>query len=185
MHPTTARAFLNDSVAEVDERLASVDLGVTDVKLDLDAPELVVAFDHVEYETEAVNARSGLLGPGGQILQRQERVLILGRPPRREHLHLRMDLALFDLVPPTAELLDETGEPLPAEQWPVSWSGQGIVQQHPVYRRPFFCRPGLREYHEHQQHEDEPWARWRDVLPLHKIVIEVLGDMHSRFHGAA
>jgi hypothetical protein len=117
-------------------------------------------------------------------LTRAQRIPILGRS-RTRRLILRLGLDSFDLLAPTATLLAEAGDPLPAAQWPTSFAGGGIVTDHPVYHRPFFCRRGLREYHTHPQHEDDPWAAWRDALPLHAIALELLGDLRVRWHGAA
>lgn len=58
------------------------------------------------------------------------------------------------------------------------------MNDHPMYHRPFFCRRGLREYHSHEQHEEDPWAAWRDALSLRTIVLELLGDLRVRWHGA-
>lgn len=185
MHPGLVRAHVADSVAELRARLDEHDvLGVVDLGLDLDALVLDIEFDHDEHETELVAARSPLLLPGGGALTRQQRIPILGRS-RTRRLVLRMGLDDFDLLPPTAALLDESRHPLPADQWPTSFSGGGIVNDHSIYHRPFFCRRGLREYHSHEQHEDDPWARWRDALPLHAIVIELLADLRTRWHSAA
>ena len=36
-----------------------------------------------------------------------------------------------------------------------------IVQGHPKTGRPFFCVPGIREYHDHPQHSGDPWLLHR------------------------
>lgn len=185
MHPSTIRAFVKDSVTELRDRLVDhAELGVVDLGLDVERLELDVVFDHDEHETELVPVASSLLLPGGQQLTRQQRIPILGQS-RTRRLDLRFGLDGFDLQPPTAELLDEHHVPLPATEWPTSVAGGGIVSNHPIYKRPFFCRRGLREFHTHEQHEDTPWAEWRDALPLHAIVIELLTDLRVRWHGAA
>lgn len=185
MHPALVHAYVGDAVAELRARLNEHDvLDVVDLVLDLDALILDIGFDHEEHETELVTARSPLLLPGGRALTRPQRVPILGRS-RTRRLVLRVGLDAFDLLPPTAELLDESRVPLPADEWPTSFSGGGIVNDHPIYNRPFFCRRGLREYHSHEQHEDDPWAIWRDALPLHAIVTELLADLRTRWHSAA
>lgn len=186
MHPSLVRSFVETSIAELRDRLNHrPDLHVDAVTLDPALPEMFISVDHDEYETEIVTAASPLLLPGGQQLTRQQRVPILGRAPRKRQLTIHMELDGFDLVPPTAELLGSTGEPLPADEWPTSFAGGGIVRDHPIHGRPFFCRRGFREYHSHPQHEDDPWAKWRDALPLHAIVLELLNDLHVRWHGAA
>lgn len=185
MHPTLVRAHVEDSVADLRDRLDScAGIGVVELHLDLEALVLDIVVDREEHETELVAAQSPLLLPDGRALTRQQRIPILGRT-RTRRLVVQVGLDDFDLLPPTASLLDESGGPLPAEQWPTSFSGGGIVNDHPIYRRPFFCRRGLREYHSHEQHEDNPWARWRDALPLHAIVIELLADLRTRWHSAA
>ena len=185
MHPTLVRAHVEDSVAELRARLDGHDVHrVTDLDLDADALVLTVGFEHDEHETELVIAQSPILLPGGRPVTRQQRIPILGRSTIRR-LVLQVGLDDFDLLPPTATLLNASRSPLPADEWPTSFSGGGIVNDHPIYHRPFFCRRGLREYHSHEQHEDDPWARWRDALPLHAIVLELLTDLRTRWHSAA
>lgn len=185
MHPSLLEAFVEASVEELRTRLdAHPELVVSAVDLDMNALKLNVVFDHVEHATELVQAQSTLLLPSGAAVTKHQRIPILGRSSSRR-LILHMGLDGYDLEAPTAELLDERGEPLPANQWPTSFAGAGIVNDHPIYKRPFFCRRGFREYHEHQQHEDDPWAQWRDVLPLHAVVIELLTDLRVRWYGAA
>ena len=185
MHPSLVRSHVEGSVDDLRARLrGNSQLGVFEVRLDVDRLELDIAFDHDAHETELVAVQSGLLLPGGRALTRAQRVPILGRS-RTRRLILHLELDNFDLFPPTATLLQESGGPLPPDQWPTSLAGGGIVPDHPIYRRPFFCRRGLREYHSHEEHEDEPWARWRDALPLHAIVLELLEDLRVRWSGAA
>lgn len=184
MHPIYVRTFISESVADLGTRLIGDAYAGVDLALDLEVPELVVAFDHHEFATEPANSVSGLLGPAGQHLIETQRVVILGAPRKVRRLKLRMNLEGFDLIPPTAELLDDAGQPLPASDWPHQWRAGGIIDSHRDYKRPFFCRPGLREFHSHPQHEDQPWAQYREMLPLHQIVIDLLYDMRTRFHGA-
>lgn len=185
MHPHLVRVHVEASVADLRARLHDqAEVDVAEVALDRDALILDVGIDRHEHETELVTAQSPLLLPDGKALTRQQRIPILGRS-RTRHLILRVGLDDFDLLPPTATLLDESGASLPVEEWPTSFSGGGIVNDHPIYHRPFFCRRGLREYHSHEQHEDDPWARWRDALPLDAILIELLADLRVRWHSAA
>lgn len=185
MHPQAIAAFLEESVEGLRHRLPELDEPVPELRLDLEIPELIIEFEHSEYETEAVQAVSPFAGPGGQAIVALQRVPILGWPRRREHLMLRMNLERFDLVPPTAQLCDGDGQLLPFERWPRAWQDRGIVQEHCLYKRPFFCRPGLREFHTHPQHEDQPWAAYREIMPLHDIVVGLLSDLQHRFYGAA
>jgi hypothetical protein len=184
MHPTLIRSFLSESVADLRSRLVGDDYAGVELALDLDVPELIVAFDHEEFATIPAQASSGLLDAAGRQLVEVQRVPILGAPRHVRRIRLRMNLDRFDLQAPTAELLDETGQPLPAADWPHQWRVGGIIDGHREYNRPFFCRPGLREYHSHPQHEDQPWAKFREMLPLHQIVVDLIGDMRTRFHSA-
>lgn len=185
MHPSIVRAFVSASVDDLRSRVgARPELRVAAIDLDLDRLELDVEFDHDEHETEVVPVASPLLLPGGQQLTRQQNIPILGRS-RTRRLDLRFGLDGYDLLAPTAELRDEHRQPLPASTWPTAVAGGGIVNDHPLFKRPFFCRRGLREFHTHEQHEDTPWAAWRDGLPLHAIVLELLEDLRVRWHGAA
>lgn len=102
-------------------------------------------------------------------------------PPRTVGRVLALNLTQYDAQPPTAELLDAARRPLPPEAWPREFGPQGIVPEHPLFRRPFFCRRGLREYHTHFQHEDDPWDRHREGLPLHAVVVELLHDLGVRW----
>lgn len=187
MHPTETRPYVVKVVEDLRQRLVDrADLRVVDVDLDLGAaPGAYIAFDHESYTTTEVVERSRLLLSGGQEIRRHVRVPLLGRGHRVRRLVLHLGLDSYDLLPPTANLLTDQREPLRPEEWPKSFDGRGIVNDHPQYGRPFFCRRGVREYHEHPQHEDDPWVRYRNGLPLHAIVIELLRDLRARWHGAA
>lgn len=185
MHPALARQHAAEAVTALEARLDERDdLGVVNVTFDPATLILDLAFDHAEHETEVVHTASALLSPAGTPVVVAQRIPILGRA-RTRPLILRLGLDDYDFLAPTAELLDGGGDPLPFAQWPTSIRGGGIVDNHPKYKRPFFCRRGLREFHEHPQHEDDPWAAWRDGLPLHAIVVELLDDLVKRWHAAA
>lgn len=185
MHPTLVLKHVAGAVAAVEARLAErTDLGIAGVAFHLETLVLDVTFDHDEHETEVVQRLSSLLLPVGTPVMFTQRIPILGRG-RTRRLVLRFGLDDFDFLPPTAELLDVNRNPLPFAQWPTSMAGGGIIDNHPKYKRPFFCRRGLREFHEHPQHEDDPWAAWRDGLALDAIVVELLDDLVKRWHAAA
>ncbi len=186
MHPNLVREFVKSNIVELQARLdLRPELGVAEIALDLDMLEVFISFDHIEHQALVVDAVTPLYLPGGRRRRRVERVPRLDVPSRARRLVLHMELDSYDLVPPTANLLDESRNPLPVNEWPKSFAGGGIVTSHPVYHRPFFCRRGLREYHTHFQHEDDPWANWRDGLSLQTTIIGLLVDLHSRWHYAA
>lgn len=124
---------------------------------------------------------SPLMLPGGRRVAIVARVPVLGAPKVERPMLLALNLTDFDGQPPTAELLLPDRTPLPAGEWPGSLDGQGIVNGHRDYNRPWFCRRGLREYHTHPQHEDNPWDAHREGLPLHSLIEELLGELAGRF----
>ena len=36
-----------------------------------------------------------------------------------------------------------------------------VIDSHPVTNRPFFCIPGIRQYHDHPQHSGDSWLLHR------------------------
>lgn len=185
MHPSLVRAHVVDAVAELEARVAAhPGLDVLGIHLDLDLLQLDVTLERDEHVMQIIQRQSPILSPVGTPIILTERLPVIGAG-RTRRLVLRLGLDSFDLYAPTAELLDGDRQPLPFDQWPTAMAGGGIIDKHPKYQRPFFCRRGFREFHEHPQHEDKPWARYRDGLPLHAIVIELLEDLHTRWHGVA
>ncbi|MEA2372639.1 MAG: hypothetical protein QOH12_3033 [Solirubrobacteraceae bacterium] len=179
MHPADVAELVAAEVTLLRERLAAApQLGVTGVVLS--GLDLDIGFGKDERPRIQGQVPSQLQGPGGQALSFVYEVPDLGRKERRA-LMLRLNCDDFDARPPTAELLLPDGNPLPAEQWPSDLSRQGVVHGHPDYPRPFFCRRGLHEYHTHPQHEDNPWDRHREALSLHHLVLELLGDLQTRW----
>ena len=178
MHPDDV---LDVVTAQVERLRAEIErypeLGVTDVELR--GLELRVGFIKTVRPPARVNLPAGVVLPGGGQAIHTLVAIDLGRVERRELL-LVMDCSEFDGQPPTAELRAATDVLLPDAQWPRD-PGEGVVFGFADYGRPFFCRRGLREYHDHPQHEDDPWDRHREGLPLHRIVLELLDDLTHRF----
>lgn len=175
-HVADAFAVLRDRLAEHDELCSSPPVIEDDVKLYL-------PFDKIERQLVEEPLNTGFTMPDGSSAQFLHRVPLLGTRTTRPLL-LHMDLTDFDGHPPTAELLLPDRSPLPQSDWPKSLGGQGIVVDgHPDYERPFFCRRGLREYHSHPWHEDDPWDKHREALTLDAIVLELLHDLRSKWIG--
>jgi hypothetical protein len=173
---------VQSEVAEVEARLSQYpELGVTSIVLEAHT-SLYIGFNKRERGTMTAGLPSGLLLSGGQEVVRQYEVPDLGAAPVLRQLVLLLDLTNFDGDPPTAELLRDDRSPLPPGEWPMLGGG-GIVADHPHFKRPFFCRRGLREFHTHPQHEDEPWDRYREGFSLHALVAELLGDLAHRWVG--
>lgn len=179
MHPADVQIYVNDCVEEVGTQIERrPDLKVQSVDL----------VNNVDLYVHFTKTRWGLAGISRkyrdpftrQETQLQELTLDLGQR-QVLNLALKFNLENFDYDPPTAELVDAQRNPLPANAWPKTLGRQGIVAEHPQFARPFFCRRGLREYHTHFQHEDDPWDLHREGLALHTIVIELLDDLRGRW----
>ena len=179
MHPADVAEHVATSVGEISERIARYpNLNVTAVELP--GPfALDVRFEKKDWEVVGVILPSRLQLPGGAGIGYQ--VPDLGSS-RSRALILHMELDDYDGQPPTAELLLPDHSPLPPQEWPKLGEG-GIVHGHRLFDRPFFCRRGLREYHTHVGHEDDPWDSHREGLPLHAVVLELLDDLQKRWVG--
>lgn len=79
---------------------------------------------------------------------------------------VRIDFADYDLQPPSVEFIDPAtgGFSQPPVQALID-TDEGprnlVVQMHPDTGRPFFCVPGIREYHAHPQHAGDAWLLHR------------------------
>lgn len=81
---------------------------------------------------------------------------------------VRIDFTNFDLWPPSVEFIDPmTGEYAPPVVQALIETDEGprdlIVHNHPDTNRPFFCVPGIRQYHDHPQHSGDSWLLHRDA----------------------
>ena len=81
---------------------------------------------------------------------------------------VRIDFTNFDLWPPSLEFIDPmTGDYAPPVVQALVETDEGprnlIVQGHPDTNRPFFCVPGIRQYHDHPQHSGDSWLLHRDT----------------------
>src|SRR5690242_10037850 len=79
---------------------------------------------------------------------------------------VRLDFTNYDLWPPAAEFIDPlTGEYTPPFVQALVGSDEEaqnlIVDSHPETNRPFFCIPGIRQYHDHPQHSGDSWLLHR------------------------
>ncbi|TFV57743.1 hypothetical protein E4P41_13875 [Geodermatophilus sp. DF01-2] len=182
MHPADVAQHVADSVDVLRDRLRETPgLATADPVLE-GATDLYVAFDKLDRELVSQAVGTSLVLPGGQPISMIYQVPLLGAP-RLRSLLLHMQLDDFDGRPPTAELLLPDRTPLPPDQWPKSIGGQGIVPNHRDFGRPFFCRRGLREYHTHPEHEDDPWEAHREHLRLDALVLELLDGLRNKWIG--
>lgn len=194
MHPDDVRDLVADEFAGLERLVAErPELGVQ--ALELQGLDIEITLSVETSAAAAVPPEVWInLGAGKTLLlpaapgQAQvvsnvpQTVPILGETTQREFV-LRLGCDGYNGRPPLALLVrpDDRTTPLPDDEWPREPAGQGIVQAHPVYKRKFFCRPGLREFHELDQHADTPWDAIREASTLGWIVVSLLGDMQTRW----
>jgi hypothetical protein len=167
VHPDDSAVLVAEQVEALRATLASLDLPVRAVDLTT-RTHLRIGFG-----SRTSEATQDIPGFG--------EVRLLGTM-REEKLVLAMDCEGFDSQPPLAYLLEEDGAPLPPGRWPHDPRRRGIVRGHHLYGdRPFFCRPGTREFHTHRQHEDEPWDAFREQMTIDGIAIGILRDLSERW----
>lgn len=80
---------------------------------------------------------------------------------------IRIDFTNFDLWPPSVEFIDPlTGAYAPPPVQALVETDEGasdlVVHSHPDTNRPFFCVPGIRQYHDHPQHSGDSWLLHRN-----------------------
>ncbi len=81
---------------------------------------------------------------------------------------VQIDLTNFDLWAPSVEFIDPISRDYapPVAKALVETEGGAqnlIVGTHPDTGRPFFCIPGVRQYHSHPQHTGDPWLLHRPL----------------------
>lgn len=86
--------------------------------------------------------------------------VVFTHPKSRRPVGFRFLFENWDQEAPSLGLYDPaTGETLPWEKWPQgAWS---VGNPHPVTQKPFLCLPGIREYHIHSSHLNDPWSNYR------------------------
>ncbi|MGD0454704.1 MAG: putative metal-binding protein [Solirubrobacteraceae bacterium] len=177
MHPQEVAALVAAEFGDLRERIAArPDARVR--RAELREPTLIaVEFVARVYQSEVVGEGVIVPVPGG-FQQAGRRVPILGAVEETP-LTLLVNCENWDGQPPECDLRRPDGSEL--QDWPKDPMGQGIVRGHPIYTRPFFCRPGTREYHSHPVHEDDPWDRYREGYTLDGIVAGLLEDLINRW----
>jgi hypothetical protein len=124
------------------------------------------------HENEAIYRQRGwiLLGHRGYEVDIGflARLPIVAQPIPAMAACVRIDFSNFDLWPPSVEFIDPmTGEYTPPLVQALVETAEGprdlIVQSHPDTKRPFFCVPGIRQYHDHPQHSGDSWLLHRNT----------------------
>lgn len=180
MHPQDVAQHLSASVQALRDAVAAQrDSPIEDIRLD--GVSLRTRFAVETLQSQPVPRGLAVPVAPGMVQQATMNVPILGTRQRETRV-LMMDCEDWDSQPPTATLELADGSPLPRERWPRDPDGQGIVADHPLFGdRPFFCRPGLREFHSHPQHEDHPWDLYREGTTLSAIVLGLIVDLTTRW----
>jgi len=52
-----------------------------------------------------------------------------------------------------------------------------VLDGHPLTKRPFLCLRGVREYHEHPQHDGDDWAMYRSSTNVYALVERLIRIM--------
>lgn len=119
--------------------------------------------------TVYVGTRLNPWGPTVPLLgQRREATIIAA-----------LDCTQYDTDPPSLAFFAdwEATMELAFEQWP---KGIGMVQRHPKTGKPFLCRPGIREFHTHVQHGDEPWDKYRGRVRPRDLFLNLARDLRQK-----
>lgn len=85
----------------------------------------------------------------------------------------------YDTDPPSLSFVADwdTTTDLPYEQWP---KGASIVPAHHATGKPFVCWPGVREFHLHLQHSDEPWDKYRGHIRPRDLLARLAHDLRTK-----
>lgn len=194
MHPEDVGELVVEQVGDLECMLADrPELGVRRVELEGTDVFITIAAEHTastelppQLAVEIAGEKKLIIpGVGGQhsihLPDVPREVPLLGQTSERDLL-LRLGCDGYNGRPPLAELLrPDDRTPLPDDEWPRDPSNQGIVAAHPIYKRKFFCRPGFREFHEHDQHADRPWDAIREQTTIGWLVVSLLGELQTRW----
>ena len=117
-----------------------------------------------ELSEELFKTQTGFCSDPGLLVLRSWKVVSSSYPllevdffaDGREPIRVKMLCDNWDELPPSVDLLDTKGVPLPKFPQGI---GHSIFNNsaHPRTGRPFLCTPGIREYHEHSSHVGDSW----------------------------
>lgn len=94
---------------------------------------------------------------------------------QKRSYRIRLGLQSYNLEPPTLNVVDAKGRPIPdRSQWPPAPFTNPVI--HPIRKRPWVCLRGLEEYHTHPLHRHEPWDLHRNFQPL-SVLMPMLAEL--------
>jgi hypothetical protein len=117
--------------------------------------------------------QSGLLVTPGQTLQGLDLPAIAARA-----FGARVDLRGYDQRAPSITFRDPwSWEPIPHGALPIAQLVEDpkkpqavLLDGHPSTKQPFLCLRGVREYHEHPQHDGDDWEMYRSAINVFVLV---------------
>lgn len=123
---------------------------------------------------------AGGLLQGGQTIQVIEMVPIVARA-----FGVRFSLDGYDQQAPSITFRDPwSWDLLPYGLLPLghvvdaNHKGQLVILDgHPITKRPFLCLRGVREYHDHPQHDGDDWAMYRSSTNVFALVERLIRIM--------
>jgi hypothetical protein len=87
--------------------------------------------------------------------------VVFAHPKTGRRVEFRFTCDDWDDLPPSLSLFDpDTGDELGWDRWPQQ--GWSAGPTHPTTGKPFLCLPGIREYHTHTSHLNDPWSGYRN-----------------------
>lgn len=121
------------------------------------AAEMHPSLSKVRFDQDLIGITSELCELRGWIVfERDYPVFDVGfLSPNGASLRIRLECETWDELPPSVTLLDLKGQQLVTP--PASSSNIFNASAHRITGRPFVCMRGVREYHTHESHVNDPW----------------------------
>lgn len=161
VHKHYVEALLADEVAALEDMIAAGQI----VRVERRGARLVAELERTIYGAGSFGAFSTA-------------VPLLGQR-RTSSIVVAFDCDNYDTDPPSVTFMTDwsASTTLPFNAWP---KGPGMVQRHYATGQPFLCRPGVREFHNHFQHGDEPWDMFRGKLRPRDLLVNLAHDLRTK-----
>ena len=108
--------------------------------------------------------------------------VVFKHPRSGREIEFRFNCEGWDEEPPSLTLHNpESGQELCWENWPKeAWS---VLARHPITGKPFLCLRGIREYHTHNRHLNDPWEAYRPMSSY--SLLSIIDRVHQRFNDSS